>query len=62
LFLTAVISFYFTQPVLRSPLSTVLCQGTVVISVITTSSNHAGWVNFTALLFEPPIVLMKAYC
>jgi len=33
-----------------------------VISVITTSSNHARLVDFNASLLEAPIALMKACC
>jgi len=54
LFLTAVIFFHFT---ICSPF--LLCLFNVVISFITTSSNHARSVNFTALLFESPFVLVK---
>jgi len=57
LFCTAVISFY-SLSVLRY----LLCLFIVVISVITTSSNHSFSVDFTALLFELPFTVMKAYC
>ena len=54
-FFTAVILLYYLY-------SVIYCSFKVVISVITMSSNYARSVKFTALLFESPFTLMKAYC
>jgi len=64
LFFAAVIVFYSLLKLFYSllVLRYLLCPFNVSINVITTSSNHARPVYFTALLFESPFALIKSNC
>jgi len=57
-FISTLLLFYSALSVLPYP----LFLFSVIISVITTSSNHARLVDFSASLLESPFALMKACC